>query len=143
MNEILTNLYLGDAEDALTFDGTIICVQQNIPWEEPDHAYWIPIIRTDKPVTTQNEHIASAGVKITILPHQLDMVARLISEKRDKPILVHCRGGMERSPLAVMYYLHHYVDMTWNEAYDFVKSKRPETQNRLSWLNLSYDELMN
>jgi protein-tyrosine phosphatase len=141
-SHIIDGLYLGDCEDAKNFDGTIICAMQEIPEDEPMRAYWIPIIRSNIPLNIK-ELIADQGAEITALKHQLMIIAEEIYQHGDNlPVLVHCLAGIERSPLAVVFYLHYFKDMTWDSAYDFVKSKRPQVQNRLIWLNMSYEERM-
>lgn len=143
VTKIQNNLYLGDWNDAQKFEGSIICVMQELLSIEPMNAYWIPIIRTSKP-TNDHQLIEEQELTVTALPQQLHMVAtRIISNQCDGiPTLVHCMAGIERSPLAIVWYLHAFKYMGWNKAYDFVKKKRPEVANRLSWLNLSYDDLM-
>lgn len=143
LSKILDNLYLGDSEDAKSFDGTIICAMQEIPEDEPMEAFWIPVIRSNVPLNIK-ELIADQGAEITALKHQLYLISEIIfnHEGSDKPVLIHCLAGIERSPLAVVFYLHYFKNMNWDEAYDFVKLKRPQVQNRLIWLNMSYNERM-
>ena len=145
VSKIRDHLYLGDWQDAQKFDGDIICVTQEIMSIEPMNAYWIPIIRTSKP-TNDDELIEEQDIEVTALKHQLELVVQTISNglERNRDVLVHCMAGIERSPLAIVFYLHGYVftDKTWEECYDFVKSKRPEVQNRLEWLNMSFNERM-
>ncbi len=143
VTKILDHLYLGDLMDARKFDGEIICVIQDIPNAEPDKAYWIPIIRSSAPLN-DNELILDQDPIITALPHQLDLVSFMIEKnlKYETDTLVHCMAGIERSPLAVAWYLHKNCNMTYNEAYEFIKEKRPEVANRLQWLNMTYDERM-
>lgn len=137
-------IYLGNIDDAknTVWDGDIISVLQDLPYGVPKRAVWIPIIRS---IGTINdlELIADQDVDVVALPVQLDLVARELQERYEKgtPTLIHCMGGMERSPLAVCYWLHKYHGMTWGEAYNFVKEKRPMIMNRYEWLNLSYDEI--
>ena len=142
VSKILDHLYLGDIHDARKFDGEIICVMQELVQAlEPEHAYWIPIIRTNKPIN--DDHlIKGQDLKTTALKHQLDLVAKLIHELRlaGEDVLVHCMASIERSPLTIVYYLHKYHNINYNQAYDYVKKIHPITQNRLEWLNLTYDE---
>ena len=143
VTKILDHLYLGDLVDALTFKGEIICVIQEIPNAEPSNAYWIPIIRT-KGELNDDHLIDNQDVEVTALPHQIEMVIDMLHRNRysDTDTLVHCMAGIERSPLVIASYLHKYNNMTWDEAYEFIKEKRPEVQNRLQWLNLSYEDHM-
>ena len=143
VSKILDHLYLGDAEDAKNFDGTIICAMQEIPEDEPMEAYWIPVIRSSVPLNIK-ELIADQGAEITALQQQLSLIAEIIfhHEGSGKPVLVHCLAGIERSPLAIVFYLHYFKKMNWDEAYEYVKEKRPQVQNRLQWLNMTYEERM-
>ncbi len=144
MNKILKHLYLGDIHDAGKFDGEVICVMQEIVEQlEPDKAYWIPIIRSSAPLNN-DELILDQEPIINALKHQIDLITFMIDKnmKYEVDTLIHCMAGIERSPLVVACYLHEYQGMTLNEAYDFIKEKRPEVANRLQWLNMTYDERM-
>jgi len=48
-------------------------------------------------------------------------------------VLVHCHGGMDRSPFVVAMYLHEYKDMEPMEAYELVKKRRPQTIIHDDW----------
>mgnify|MGYP001602529208 CR=1 FL=1 len=142
ISKILDHLYLGDEEDARNFDGTIICAMQEIPEDEPMGAYWIPIIRSNVPLNIK-ELIADQGAEITALRHQIEIACSMIEMYIDegKDVLVHCLAGIERSPLVIVCYLHDN-GYSWDSAYEFVKKIRPQVQNRLQWLNLSYEDRM-
>jgi len=49
-------------------------------------------------------------------------------------VLVFCDGGLERSPLAVAYYLHEYHDMEVYEAYNLIREKRKGIFAREEWI---------
>lgn len=70
-------------------------------------------------------------------PKQLDIVANMIDAqlKTGKKVLVHCAAGMERSPLAIMWYLMRKKGMDLKDAYSFVKARRPMVMDSLDWLN--------
>jgi len=59
-------------------------------------------------------------------------INNLISEGK---ILVHCHGGMDRSPFVVALYLHIYKKIPPIEAYELVKKRRPETIIHDDWMN--------
>ena len=90
------------------------------------------------------ELIADQDVDVIALRPQLDLVAREIQERFEKkiPTLVHCLGGMERSPLAMAYWMRKCHNFTYDDAYNHIQKLRPVVLNRLTWLNLSYDERM-
>lgn len=143
VTKILDHLYLGDIHDARKFEGTIICVMQDLVEAlEPEKAYWIPVIRTSGGEIDYDKLIAENDVVVRALPHQIDVVVDMIHDYRRcyQDVLIHCMAGIERSPLVIACYLHDWEGYTWDEAYDFIKEKRPEVANRLPWLNLSYDE---
>ena len=50
-------------------------------------------------------------------------------------IIVICGGGVERSPLTVLAYLHRKEGLSIEEAYSVLKSKRPVCDINLSWLD--------
>jgi len=73
----------------------------------------------------------------------LELISHIIQnhvESKTK-LLVHCMGGMERSPLALTWYMHERKGMGLNDAFDYVKLKRPQALNRIQWLNTTNDEL--
>ncbi len=118
MTEIVPNLYVGNQDDARYFDGSILCVSDVKPFQEPPRAIWLPILsdgRADQ--------------------HQLDASTAIIAGalRSGQPILVHCGAGIERSPLAVAWYLARH-GMSLDDAYKLLRSKRPEVQDRRGWL---------
>jgi hypothetical protein len=50
-------------------------------------------------------------------------------------VVVHCAMGMERAPLAVVGYLTKYQNMTVDEAYELIVSKRPIACDRRLWMD--------
>ena len=123
--EVIPGLFVGTVADARTFDGKIICVLASWPLDGNPAALWIPILHID--------HDASPFVE-RALPQQLDIVAREIG-LRVRPVLVHCREGRERSPLAVAYYLVA-TGRAWcmHEAYKTLREQRPQVVDRSAWL---------
>jgi Predicted protein-tyrosine phosphatase len=121
MSQILDNLYLGNLDDALNAppDFVIVCVLEYQPPNEPKGAYRFPFLEG-----------GLANVKV--LDEFADFVDKLLSEGRK--VLVHCAMGVERSPLAVVWYLHKKKGMSIPEAYAFVKSKRSVVADRTVWL---------
>ena len=121
MSQILDNLYLGNLDDALNAppDFVIVCVLEYQPPNEPKGAYRFPFLEG-----------GLANVKV--LDEFADFVDKLLSEGRK--VLVHCAMGIERSPLAVVWYLHKKKGMSIPEAYAFVKSKRNVVADRTIWL---------
>jgi protein-tyrosine phosphatase len=114
MTEIIDNLFVGDLVDAKSgFDGLIICVLEEKPFDEPPNAICIPF------------GLAS-----------LDSIASIIDDAlaNGRRVLVHCGAGSERAPLTIAWFLHRRLGMSLDAAYDLLKRKRPIVQDRRVWL---------
>lgn len=117
MTEIIENLFVGDMIDARSdFDGLIICVLEEKPFDEPPNATWIPFLA---------EGLRSLEITAEIIDGALG---------GGRAVLVHCGAGSERAPLAVAWYLHRRRGITLDEAYALLKSRRPIVQDRRFWL---------
>lgn len=55
-----------------------------------------------------------------------DLINKIHIENPKDKLLCHCGAGQERSPLVIAYYLVRYENMKVDEAYDFIKQRRPE-----------------
>jgi len=129
MNEIIENLYVGEAAEGYLLNDirfTIIDVRdKNL--ERNVNAIWIPIL-----VTKNNDnHYLMASMKA------LNNVAKLIHKnlKSGKKVLVHCSAGMERSPLSIAWYIHKYKHIPLTSAYNIVKTRHPITMFKYGWLS--------
>jgi len=69
---------------------------------------------------------------VRVLDEFADFVDKLLSE--GKKVLVHCGMGVERSPLAVVWYLHKKKGMSIADAYRYVMNRRSVVADRTSWL---------
>ena len=121
MSHILENLYLGSFEDALNApsDFVIVCVLEYQPANEPPGAYRFPFLE--------------GGVaNVKVLDDFADLVDKLLSE--GEKVLVHCGMGVERSPLAVVWYLHRKKGMSIADAYRYVMNRRSVVADRTVWL---------
>jgi len=121
MSHILENLYLGSLEDALNAppDFVIVCVLEYQPSNEPPGAYRFPFLE--------------GGVaNVKVLDDFADLVDKLLSE--GEKVLVHCGMGVERSPLAVVWYLHRKKGMSIADAYRYVMNRRSVVADRTVWL---------
>jgi predicted protein tyrosine phosphatase len=58
---------------------------------------------------------------------------RALSNLKAK-VLVHCLEGIDRTPFIVMLYIAQKCNMTYKDAYDLVKQKRPETRFHMEWV---------
>lgn len=52
----------------------------------------------------------------------------------DRKVVVHCHMGMERSVLAVAWWLHFYKGMTLDKAYEVISKARPIALDRRNWI---------
>lgn len=127
-NEIIQNLYIGDMSDAIMFEhdhpeGRIYCVLELRPEDEPLDAHHIPICQE-----------IAGELRVKLLNKRL--LLKLIHGQliKGRKVLVHCGAGIERSPLAVACYLADYHEMSMDDAYKLIKEKRPQVQDRRSWL---------
>jgi len=51
---------------------------------------------------------------------------------RGNNVLVHCHAGIDRAPFVVAYFLYK-IGYNFQEAYDLVKEKRPQTIQHWEW----------
>jgi protein-tyrosine phosphatase len=117
VTEIIENLFVGDMVDARAgFDGLIICVLEEKPFDEPADATWIPFL--------------ADGV------HSLEVTADIIDDALvgGRAVLVHCGAGSARAPLAVAWFLTRRREMSLDEAYTLLRSRRPIVRDRRSWM---------
>lgn len=54
----------------------------------------------------------------------------------NRKVVVHCQMGMERSVLTVIWYLHTRLHLSFDEAYEKVRSKRPIAVSHREWVNM-------
>lgn len=113
-NEIMQCLYLGDYNDAI--EG-----YKKLAYERIINA--INLIEPN-----ENGYVDT---------EMLDALALIIHKALEsgERVLVHCNGGMERSPLVVAWYMvtYNYV-IDFDEAYKLIKNKRLIAQDRTLWL---------
>ena len=69
----------------------------------------------------------------------LDRIANVIhnklNESPDTKVVIHCAMGMERAPLAAIWYLHKYKRLQLAAAHDLVVAARPIVLNCLAWVS--------
>lgn len=131
-NEIISNLFVGDMQDAAQFEkdnpeGIIICVLEQRWDAEPIKAIRIPILEST-PVSQYSGKAFNSQLNAIS-----DLIIKYLGES--KKILVHCAAGIERSPLTVAYHLSRTKGISISDAYKLVFEKRPQAQDRSSWLN--------
>lgn len=133
-SEIQPGLYLsGYYEWPLDYRGDILCVLEQRPDDEPERAMWVPILEG----VGANNGAYPRQVRANL--GQLDAAADIIHDHvaEGVPLVVHCGGGIERSPLAMAWYLFRKCNLSLDEAYTLIRSKRPIIQDRQAWLPAS------
>jgi hypothetical protein len=67
----------------------------------------------------------------------VDLVSDTIQRElrhNGRKVVVHCHMGMERSVLAVAWWLHNHKNMSLDEAYGLIRQKRPIALDRREWI---------
>jgi len=118
-SEIITNLFVGDLQDAAKFEGMVISVLPDLPAGEPARAISMPFLANGK-----------AG---------LDATAALIDAALalGQRVLVHCEEGCERAPAVIAWFLYRRRALSLDEAYALIRSARPMVKDRRHWLRLT------
>lgn len=138
-DEIVPHIWIGDLADARVWRGAIICVMNAWPEGEPAHALWLPIMAAPE-IAFDGAVRRVENMRGRALVTNLNEVAALLEVcTPTQSILVHCRAGRERSPLAVAWYLssrrYSYRNpLSLVDAYALLKAKRPVVEDRREWL---------
>jgi hypothetical protein len=117
-SEIITNLFLGDLQDAGRFEGMIISVLPDAMAGEPKRTIRFPFLANGRATLDTTSALIDAGLRLGMR------------------VLVHCEEGCERAPLAVAWFLKTRHGMTLDEAYGLIKSRRPIVKDRRAWLGV-------
>jgi protein-tyrosine phosphatase len=117
-SEIVTNLFLGDVQDAGRFDGMIVSVLSEAMADEAKRTIHIPFLANGRATLDTTSALIDAGLRLGM------------------PVLVHCEEGCERAPLVVAWFLKTRRGMTLDEAYELIKSRRPIVKDRRAWLGI-------
>ncbi len=133
--KILDFLYLGSQEDALceaTLNALNIKCILNVSVDclKPDFIADAQFLR----IPVNDGHGAR------ILPF-FDIAYQFIEKcrKNDMKVLVHCLAGISRSPTLAIAFLMKYMNMKSDNAYQFVKEKRPSISPNFNFLGQLYD----
>ncbi len=84
---------------------------------------WIQCECEDTPDEELSEYFGSVS----------DILEQCITGR--KPVLVHCLGGISRSPTLVCAYLMKSCGLTWRQALEFVKAKRSCVDPNIGFLS--------
>lgn len=123
---VLSWLYLGSLADSWKWDGDALCVHEDL---------FPPLVKSSE-VRVPVAYMHSNPTRMVAQPAQLNICKAIIHEHAatKTPLLVHCMAGVERSPLTVVWYLMFAQGLTMDEAYAFVKARRPQVEDRRDWL---------
>ena len=123
-DEILPNLYLGSVKALGTYDYKALdyymvvdLIKHTFLPEKPNTHIYINLPVHDSPDECK---------KLLSLIHETHVLEKMhLALQENKPVLVHCFAGMQRSCALVACYLIKYNNMTPDEAIDYIKLKRP------------------
>ena len=119
MNKIIENLYIGDSSDAEDF------------WLTQEKLYTI--------LNLEGWTIDLRGLREEDIFFLKDLTELIETARGIGPCLVHCHAGIDRSPFAVACYLVIEHGFEWMNAYEFVKSKRPQIIIHDDWMRSFFD----
>lgn len=130
MNEvshIYGGIYVSSYEGAPKFDGRVVFVHHDIQWYSK--GLHVPLL-SKRPYSDTDRTGAKVNEENLKLIHSIITDAYIAHEQ----ILVHCRGGVERSPLTVATWLQSRRGFTLDEAYTLIMLRRPIVEDRRYWL---------
>ena len=116
-SHIIDNIYLGSAYNVSSIDTLnkygierILNVTKEIPCMFPD-------IFTYKSIQVKD-------TRDSFLENHLEEAYKFIINSPSKQVIVHCYMGSSRSATIVLYYLMKKYNRTYNDALEFVRSRR-------------------
>jgi len=120
-SQIAPGVYVGGWDDAVRFEGTRVCVLDEVPDEKLPAEAHVPIYD---------------DVKDRPIRDNLDRVADLVDAARAKnqPVLLFCGHGIRRGSLAGAWYLHRHDGISLDAAFDRVRAARPKIQHVKDWV---------
>lgn len=137
VTQIFNRLYLGNFEDMVEWgtkrgNQTVICVLENSVLENferkmlSSRTIYLPVLEDDESFSGQR----APERNLKLIAEEIEQQLKIPKHK----VLVACGAGIERSPLAIMWYLFTKKSMTLNAAYEYVKRLRPIIMDRRSWI---------
>jgi hypothetical protein len=128
MQMIISGLWLGDWVAAAVFAGVRICVHEDVPLYAGEYRHRPYLV--DFPKSKYDRSAKASTEKLDAIAAEMGL---LIAS--NTPFIVHCRGGVERSPLAVAWYLRTVgLYSSLDGAYSHIEALRPVVARRYSWL---------
>jgi protein-tyrosine phosphatase len=124
MSQILPQLYLGDQQATKTIQDVNVIISIGCKHKS--------LLRT---IEIYKFSIADSST--SDLTEIFDQCCPLMHEKieRNLRVLVHCKGGINRSPMVVMAYLCKYCNYSVEEAVIHVTTNRKSTRVQSHYLN--------
>lgn len=100
----------------------------------PESVFRICVL--EEPHSARCQHMRILGENGKAQISSLDLVANMIDVRFGDGwnLLVHCGAGVERSPLAVAYWMTRRFGYSFDEAYAWLKQHRPQVEDRRVWL---------
>jgi hypothetical protein len=132
ISHIIDNLYLSGLDAAKLYANNITRLYVH---EEPMDVYGGETIHVPILEKKPNSTIDRNGALVSL--ERLNQTFNIIDDYvlSNEPLLIHCHGGVERSPLVLAWYLTASDKFkTLSSAYEFLKSKRSVVSNRIYWL---------
>lgn len=130
VNWIYGPIYLSSYEGAKNFQGLVIFVHHDI--EYYSQGLHIPILKK-----RPNDSTDRRGAEVNV--DNLELIHALLDKAvaYSQTTLVHCRGGIERSPLVVATWLTQVLEggASLDTAYNYIKLQRPVVEDRRYWLD--------
>lgn len=138
--EIVPGLWVGSLQDAefqqtpQVRDAYRVCVTDREEFRQYDRCP--KKMRVNVPILIYEKDDPTFGRVIRADPSALDRAATVIAKgmRAHGNVLVHCAAGLERSPLAVMWFLAKTTGMNLDDAYELVKKTRRSVFDRRNWL---------
>lgn len=127
-SHIIDNIYLGNAYNAANYETlkdsnieVIINITNNIPnYYEDEFIY--------------NKYVMKDNNESTITEYLMDSY-NFINRNKNKNILIHCYAGSSRSASLVLFYLIKHYNMPFEDANNFLKSKRDIVNINITFIN--------
>jgi len=120
--EVISGVFLGNASDAVDYNFLTknnVMYILNLTCHCPNH-----FSQDSRFHYKQIKIEDSCRENITeIIPDAIQFID--LARENKSSVLIHCQGGVSRSPTVVISYLMHLNKLSLTEAYQYVKEKRP------------------
>lgn len=126
ISHILGSIHVSSYIGAAAFEGRKLCLHHDCTLVTDLH---VPLL-----IKRPNSDTDRSGAQVN--HRNLALITEIIEKhyRSNLPLCVHCKGGVERSPLAVVHWLNSRHGYDWDDAYEFVQSKRKVVEDRTIWM---------